>query len=68
MATRILTKEERQLFPGSAWLEDYREHCETIHGATPDGYRQRVSEWHQENHSDCDAAPKGRTYFKPKEL
>ena len=60
---KVLTKEQRQLFPASAWLEDYREHCETTHDATPDDYRQRVSEWHNKHHLHCDAAPKGASYF-----
>ena len=63
---KVLTEEQRQLFPTNAWLEDYREHCETTHGATADDYRQRVSEWHRENHPRCDAAPKGRAYFGSK--
>ena len=53
-----MTRNERHHQPFNAWLWDYRNHCEQIHGAISDDYRMRVWEWHRENYPDCLTTPR----------
>ena len=55
-----MSTNERHHFPFNAWLEDYRNHCEEVHGATSGDYRMNVAEWHKENFPECVTAPRIR--------
>ncbi len=58
MSYHRMTRNQRHHRPYNAWLEDYRNHCEEIHGATFADYKMRVQEWHQENYPDCLTTPR----------
>ncbi len=55
-----MTRNERHYRPYNAWLEDWRTHCEQIHGATSDDYGMRVVAWHKRNYPDCLTTPRLR--------
>jgi len=55
-----MTKNERHHRPFNAWLEDYRVHCEELHGATHKDYGMNVSKWHRESFPECVTVPRLR--------